>query len=376
MENIVIDKYKDLVSYFEELILKSKDKELIDLAKNSYLKFAKTLCKLENSDINYYIDRLETLKTKCNLTEKNNILENEIPIQRNNEEKSLEEYIYFNVYRNKDTELGDEFQKLCLKLQEDLKNPNDLLITVWIQNYLSYIDKYRNILEEENLVKYMKVLFKKYDNNGKYYTNLDKYIIEAKNNKDNENVKKTYNKDVEYPKKEKMEKVEELKEEGLKIVNIKKPNLNKSAMHVLKSLGLICICYNFGVPAALITYGIYKLYKKFNITNEKLNNFIKKHGFKINKETEELLDSNDEIVTEENIDREKYSFFKKKLIELNKKDNSGYIKKDYKKNKLTSILLKSKLVNSLKNKFTKKEDTAVLTKSKSEELMHKGLGKC
>ena len=62
------------------------------------------------------------------------------------------------------------------KLIEDFNNPNELSISTWFNNYNSFINKYKNELNINEVIKYVKSLFKTFDKNNKYDFLLNKFI--------------------------------------------------------------------------------------------------------------------------------------------------------------------------------------------------------
>ena len=114
--------------------------------------------KEQKSDENIVQDDLlsdEPKKEELSENKENN--ENTVETSK---EENIEEYIFLNIYRNKDSKIGDEYQKLVLKLQEDLKNSNDKLIKTWVNNYMAFANHYKNELDKDKLIKYMYELFK------------------------------------------------------------------------------------------------------------------------------------------------------------------------------------------------------------------------
>ena len=190
----MIEKYNKLLSSFEKIIKNTKDEELLNSTKESYEYFIVELAIIEQKDITIYIEKMQSLNfkediiksviEKINVSKENDTIKTEevvedkkeepiieetideevveqeikeqaieeIPAEEPIEEKetiekeeTLEEYIFFNIYRNENQAIGDEFQKIVLKLQADLKNPNDVLIETWVNNYLAFVDKYEKI---------------------------------------------------------------------------------------------------------------------------------------------------------------------------------------------------------------------------------------
>lgn len=421
MNEFVIEKYNKLLSSFEKIINNTKDAELLESAKDSYLYFIKELAIGEKKDINNYITKMQSLnfsedeikKTidEINLFfEKNNEVVNEenqeiIEEEQNDIEESvvetpatnveeivespeeipaetttetLEEYVFINVYRNENQTIGDEFQKMVFKLQEDLKNPNDVLIETWISNYIAFTDRYEKELDKDKMIKYMFDLFKKYDKESKYSNNLSSILKkvnsskveldkeETKENEEITEVEAENNKGTE-------DKVEE--EKPLKIVNIKKSFKSPKVIEGLKATALLGAGGAiFGVPGLIGAGIIWGLHKK-GVTSNKFKEFLKKHNFTIDQKTNELKDSNGEVITEEKIGKSKYEMLKQYLLKLNtKKQEEGKIKHEYKKNKIASNLLSSKFVTKLGFGKKNKNVDAEYEMIEENEEMHKGMG--
>ena len=435
MNEVMIEKYNKLLSSFEKIIKNTKDEELLNSAKESYEYFIVELAIIEQKDITIYIEKMQSLNfkediiksviEKINVSKENDTIKTEevvedkkeepiieetideevveqeikeqaieeIPAEEPIEEKetiekeeTLEEYIFFNIYRNENQAIGDEFQKIVLKLQADLKNPNDVLIETWVNNYLAFVDKYEKELDKEKMIKYMFDLFKKYDKENKYTDNLsniikktnssveedkteekeETVIVEPINNED-----KVVEENIEEPNKDKTK----LEEKPLKILNIKKSFKSPKVIEGLKATAVLGVGGAvLGLPGLIGAGIIWGLHKK-GITSTKFKNFLKEHNFTIDEKTNELKDSNGEVITEEKIGKSKYEMLKQYLLKLNtKKQEDGKIKHDYKKNKIASNLLSSKFVNKLK--FIKKNTNtdAEYENIEENEEMHKGMG--
>ena len=85
----------------------------------------------KSDENNVQDDLLSDEPKKEELSEKK---ENNEDTVETSKEENIEEYIFLNIYRNKDSKIGDEYHKLVLKLKEDLKNANDKLIKTWVNN--------------------------------------------------------------------------------------------------------------------------------------------------------------------------------------------------------------------------------------------------
>lgn len=403
----MIEKYKNLLNAFERVILNSKNEELKEMSKESYASFTYELVILENNELSIYeekmkslniseeiikstIDNIKKFQIKEQKSDENNVQDDLLSDEpkkeelsekkENNEdtvetskEENIEEYIFLNIYRNKDSKIGDEYHKLVLKLKEDLKNANDKLIKTWVNNYMAFANHYKNELDKDKLIKYMYELFKKFDKENKYTDKLPKFINEIERDsleKDNS---------VEESIKESKKDEKNIKEEPLKILNIKKSFKSKAELAILGTTALIGLAVgSSGLVALPIAAIIYKLYKSKGLTNHKLKKFLKENDYTIDEETKELKDKNGEVITEETIGKSKYEMLKQYLLKIANKKDDGTIKTEYKKNKIASKLLNSKFVEKLKNitKKNKKEEIVELEELEENQDIQKGMGKC
>lgn len=393
MEEKIIANYNVILNKFEKIINETKNEDLRIYIREQYETFIVDLAKREGKELSFYEDKMRNIgieskkiddiiheiNKRINLYQTFNINNDNFDTNEEKKESAVsvsnevEEYILYEVYRNKNVEIGDRHQKLSLKLQEDFKSPNELLIKTWITNYMNFVNDYKKVLDRNKLIEYMRILFKKYDKEGVYYNNLDKYIEEVE--KDKVEIETNFDKKEE--KKEPKKKSDGSKNiEPLKIINIKKPTLSKGTKNIFKALGLLGVASTFGLPVSILTFIIYKVYKKVKRPNKKLNDFINQNGYTVN-EQDELIDKEGNVVTDEVIEKEKTSFLKTKLLNLKKPSNIGFIKDSYKKNKFASMILDTKLVSSLKKRFNIDVNTKVLEKKNNEQKdMHNGLGKC
>ena len=435
MNEVMIEKYNKLLSSFEKIIKNTKDEELLNSTKESYEYFIVELAIIEKKDITIYIEKMQSLNfkediiksviEKINVSKENDTIKTEEVVEDKKEEpiieetideevveqeikeqaieetpaeepieeketiekeETLEEYIFFNIYRNENQAIGDEFQKIVLKLQADLKNPNDVLIETWVNNYLAFVDKYEKKLDKEKMIKYMFDLFKKYDKENKYTDNLSNIIkktnssVEEDKTEEKEEtviVEPINNEDkvVEENKEESKNNKTELEEKPLKILNIKKSFKSPKVIEGLKATAVLGVGGAvLGLPGLIGAGIIWGLHKK-GITSAKFKNFLKEHNFTIDENTNELKDSNGEVITEEKIGKSKYEMLKQYLLKLNtKKQEDGKIKHDYKKNKIASNLLSSKFVNKLKFIKKNKDTNAEYDMIEENQEMHKGMG--
>lgn len=399
----MIEKYKKLLNAFERVILNTKNEEIREMSKESYASFIYELAILENKEISIYEEKMKSLniseeiikstmdnikkfQMKEQKSDENNVQdellsdetkkeelsenkENNKSTVETSKEESIEEYIY----RNKDSKIGDEYQKLVLKLQEDLKNANDKLIKTWVNNYMAFANHYKNELDKDKLIKYMYELFKKYDKENKYKDKLPEFINEIESDSlEKDNI-------VEESIKESKKDEKNTKEEPLKILNIKKSFKSKAELAILGTTALIGLAVgSSGLVVLPIAAIIYKLYKSKGLTNHKLKKFLKENDYTIDEETKELKDNNGEVITEETIGKSKYEMLKQYLLKIANKKDDGKIKTEYKKNKIASKLLNSKFVEKLKNitKKNKKEEIVELEELEENQEIQKGMGKC
>lgn len=401
--NELINRYKEQLSFFENLILNTKDETF----KNCYLVIAKELCVLEKTDLKIYEENIKNLETKFRepqsdkssleetekkvekpkeneevdkleedkLENKNNeeeINEDkaktedlEMPKEDNKKTESLDDYVFKNIYMSKDEEMKDKFQKLFLTLQDILPTSNEEKIKNWVKEYISFTDKYSS-LDKEILINFMKKSFERYDKKKEFVGNIDEYLKEEKTVKVEKKVEETKKEDIKI---ETNESIDKTSEKPLKIINIKKSH--KLGLDSLKVLAMIGIGVTTGLGGLLSSYVIYKLAKK-GFKSQKFNSLLEKYGYKI--VNDELIDKDGNKVTNEKVEKEKVGFFKQKLMNLNKYKDNGMFKKSYKKNRITSMLLNMKLVDSIKKrfKFNNSEDAPII----QNEEYKKGMGKC
>lgn len=314
MRNIVIEKYKELLSFFEESTKNTTSENIKKDLKKSYLNFANELIKFTGEDINIYKEKIEV----------NNLVKEE-PID-------LERYIYLNVYKNSNIEIGNKLQQLVLELQGIMKEKDENKINEWINKYTLFANEYKDQVDREKILEYMKVLLKKYDQK-----------------KDNN----------------------EIKEETLKIKNVKKINMSDINK---KGLNLFALINNKvgRIPNKIQGYLINKLNKK-GFINSKLNSILNKNGYSIN-ENKELVDQEGKVINYKEVEKEKAGYLKQKLMNLGTHKDNGLLKKSFKKNRLTTMLLNMKITQSIKDKF-KKEEKVEKTNNDNDD-MYKGLVKC
>lgn len=398
--NELINHYKQQLSFFEELILNTKDETF----KNCYLVIAKELSILEKSDIKLYEeklnkleieyrkpkkesensfeeaekiedDKLEDLEEKpIDEEKKDNESEEGIEIPQKIEKNinSVDDYVFKKIYMSKDEIMKDKFQKLILNLQTTLESSNIDEIKKWINEYLLFVDDYKSLLDKEDLLNVMKKYFERYDKKKIFIDKLDDYLKENIDNEINVNIKEiesNKSSEVENKLDNITESNDNVDEKPLKIINIKKKHI--VGLESLKVLAMIGIGATTGLGGFLTSWVIFRLARR-GLKSNKFNSLLEKYGYKI--VNDELVDKDGKKVSEEKVEKEKVGFFKRKLMNLDKYKDDGLIKKSYKKNKITSMLLNMKLVDSMKKHFKFNnvyEDTTI----KNEEYK-KGMGKC
>lgn len=263
-------------------------------------------------------------------------------------------YLNSHIYKSDNPKTKNDFINLEKSLFDKLKNPKEEEINNWIKDYSSYIKDHKE-LDSEMLIKYIKELFKKYDKSGIYYNKTEEYKKQIKEYiKENKSIKS----------------IEQTNDTPLKILKIKKGKIDFTKQNVLKALALVGIVTTAGIPAALISVGIYKLFKKYAVSNPKLKEFIENNGLKLEQKENVFTD-----IVEQKTNLKKTNYLKTLLINYaNKSDETintkPLIPKEYKKNKMASMLLGIENNKKLKNNVNEE----VLENSNVE--MHKGLGKC
>lgn len=160
--------------------------------------------------------------------------------------------------------------------------------------------------------------------------------------------------------------VDSVKEETYKIKKVKKSYNSKLKNKALSLLALAGLGTFNPILGTAIGVGGYYLYKR-GIKNAK--SLIEKNGLNID-ENNNLIDSKGNIVKKEDIGKLQYNLIKRELF---KNDKSGRIDNNYKKNKLTSMLLNIPIIKKVNNKFGK-----IKTSNEEDSLeikdMNKGLG--
>lgn len=81
-----------------------------------------------------------------------------------------------------------------------------------------------------------------------------------------------------------------------------------------------------------------------SVENERIKTLLNEYGYKIDEETNELIDNEGNCLNEDTLGIKKYEIVKNQLIKLGLKNVVGDISTDYKKSRLATMLLKIKLL--------------------------------
>lgn len=354
------EKYYDILKHVYNIMNLTDNQELKELSKKTIINKVNQLCEKDSKNKDAYESILEefgfvekSIETPINENDnKSDMIEQEeVLTQKDIEYKNAEEYVFYEVYRNKNRALGDEFQDIMRGLISSLKSSDEENIDLFKNKYDKFVSDNKDILDANKLNEY-------------YQDTCNKYKVEKTevNEEDKEEIKEDKPNDTQ-------EKVEEPnKEEGLKIINVKRSYNSKLKNRALSLLALVGIGAFNPVVATGLGVGAYYLYKR-GIKNAK--SLIEKNGLNID-EKDNLVDSNGKVITEEDIGKIKYNLIKRELSKINE---NGRIDSNYKKNKLTSMLLSvpSKMFKSIKDKYQK---IKITREEASEEIkdMNKGLG--
>jgi len=422
-----IEKYKNLISYFTAISKKIKNNEqFLKTTKTAIIDFVNQLYILEKKDKVVYERMLETASIDKNMLIEAKTDEVEI-IPEEKENSNYVKYMQENVYNNET--IAEGLNRLTEKLIEDLDNPNDTLINVWVKNYKEFVEK--NDLEEKYMIEYMKNLFEEKDIDKKYvdvieemYQNANAYEELSKEQNEEEkqiempkeketkeiNEPKVENKPIDEnePKVENKQtdenepKVEnkptdenevkeenkptdenEVKEEskpnvasgeGLKIISTKQTTYSKTEKIGLGVLALACLSTPFITPAVTIGFITHRLFKNYMYRHKRLDQFLEENGLTIN-ENKELIDENGQKVTEETVGKERYEAIKHQLISIGGMKNK-LIKTDYKKSKLLQTMMNLNPVKKLKKAFTEKKNEDVeIVEDLEEQTIKRGMGR-
>ena len=356
------NKYYGILKHIYNIMNLTDNKELKEVSKKTIINTINQLCEKDKNNKKAYESILKefgflekNLETpiKENDTYLNSIEQEELFTKKDIEYKNAEEYVFYEIYKNENKALGDEFQDIMRGLISSLKINDEDNIVLYKNKYDKFVDDNKDILDANKLNEYYQETYNQYKVEKVENTELNKeYIEETKKDKQN-NIQK---------------KVEESKEEGLKIKNVKRSYNSKLKNRALSLLALVGIGTFNPLVATGIGVGGYYLYKK-GIKNAKT--LIESNGLKLD-EKDNLVDASGKVINEDEIGKLKYNLVKR---ELSKIKNSGRIDSSYKKNKLTSMLLSipSKVFKNIKNRY---EQIKISKENVSEGVtdINKGLG--
>ena len=193
MKDKKIDTFENLVKYFSEGYKKSNDSFFEKMAQDIVGFGVNNLAELENKEKSSYNEILEgvdlnPVKLSAQSTQ---LEETTAKDEEKNEEIKTTNKTEFGKYINEyilETELKDDFNLLMDKLEEDMKNPNDTLISTWIKNYKDFVDEHS--LDEKLMFDFARILINqvyKYDIELEelyYGTNENSKEIESTNEND------------------------------------------------------------------------------------------------------------------------------------------------------------------------------------------------
>lgn len=358
------DKYYGILKHIYNIMNLTDNKELKEVSKKTIINTINQLCEKDKNNKKAYENILEEFgfvekNIETPITEEEKVLDNtqaHEDLATNNEEEyqNVDEYVFNKIYRNKNKLLGDEFQNIMGNLINSIKNNDEENIILNKNKYDKFVKDNEDILDQDKMNQYFQNRY------NEYKTQIQQ--LDKENNNTVEEVKKDENIDIE----EKQEKKTE--EEPLKIKSVKKSFNSKLKNRALSLLALVGIGAFNPLVATGIGIGGYFLYKK-GIKNAK--SLIESNGLKLD-EKDNLVDATGKLINEEEIGKIKYNLVKR---ELSKIKNSGRIDYNYKKNKLTSMLLSvpSKLFKNIKNRY---EQIKINKEKVSEEVndINKGLG--
>ena len=154
----------NMLKSLEKLYNLSNDEKSKIISRELYYNYFKELVNIQNESLDYYNKLLDSI----NLPPED---KRELLLSVNKDQKYLDT-------SNKD--VIEENKKRIDKLQEDLKNPNELLIKTWIDNYYEFVNQYKECFIIDDLIGYLKNIF-----NGKFNNLLDQFIISLDSIKDN-----------------------------------------------------------------------------------------------------------------------------------------------------------------------------------------------
>lgn len=296
----------------------------------------------------------EKLKEYCT-SSLENLLNDLYKLEKGNKEQYKELFIKFNLNINNFVDsLANEniFIKYEQELENIFKNPNEESIKVWLNNIEDFA-KMNNIKNDE-LISFVNNMFVKLDKENKYdkliQGYLSKYNINNKTEDSNLDNKSDGLKEEPHEKNinENNTKENAIKEEQIKPLKIKSmkksfnSKIKNKALTISALASLVAFKINplFGIAVGVGSYYVYK-----NGIKE-AKKLIVKNGYQLNN-NDELMDNSGRIITTEDIGKLKYSLVRNELSNI----KDGKIDKNYKKNRLTHLLLNNNLVKGIKNKF-------------------------
>lgn len=362
------DKYYGILKHIYNIMNLTDNNELKEVSKKTIINTINQLCEKDKNNKKAYESILEEFgfiekNVETTITDNEDILETTKvyeDLADNNEEEyqNVDEYVFNKIYRNENKLLGDEFQNIMRDLIVSINNNDEKNIIFNKNKYDKFVNDNKAILDQDKMNEYFLVRYNEYKSQSEQNKKEKNNKEEIKND---ENVKpKDENQDKETE--------EQKKEESLKILNVKRSFNSKLKNRALSLLALVGIGAFNPLVATGIGVGGYYLYKK-GIKNAKT--LIESNGLKLD-EKDNLVDASGKIINEEEIGKLKYNLVKRELSRIK---NSGRIDSNYKKNKLTSMLLSipSKVFKSIKNRY---EQIKISKENVSEEVndINKGLG--
>ena len=308
MDNIKVS-YNNIINELEKKIYFTKNGNLKNILIEKYIKFLIELSRFEKKDYNFYENKLDMLN-----------------ISSERKREILDEIKYKTIPEN----VLEEERFLYFKLKEDFKNPNDLLINTWVNNYRAFLNRYSSILYG----------FYNEDTIGKYISEFDR----EGNYKIISNVESLKNE----------EKTEFL------IKNIRSPYSNKKN---LSDKIKFFISKGSFIPSDLKTYFIYLGYRSNDINNP---NFENDYQIDMNGN---LVKNDGSVIDSYLVQKEKSNFIKRLLLNNH---GDGEIPNKYKDNRLKTLLMDMYIVRKSNRNVGIKNVSEV----SSNIDIHKGMGKC
>lgn len=335
MNTNLVNRYSNIMNCLNEIILITNDKILKESTEKTLTNLINNLYKVDMTNKEDYLNLLK----KYNLN-KDNLIDLE------NSNKNI---------------LFDKYEK---ELENIFKNPNEESIKVWLNNIVSYAQQ-KNV-EEKDLNNFINLKFKELDKDNKFGDRVNALLKEIKSNEnkkteeiivneENSNLKNNEELDFsteeskdETVSKDEKKGIKENENKPLKILKVKKSFISKVKTKALALTALVGIGA-IASPSTALGTGIigYYLYKRGVKSARKI---IEKNGLKID-ESDKLIDKEGKELTKNDIGKIKYHLVKNELSKLYKAN--GNIDKNYKKNRLTSLLLKlnNNIEKNVKGKY-------------------------